>query len=224
MKKPIYLFDQDGTLTESGPGIIRCAKLALEHFGIKKSDEELKVFIGPPLEASFLDLGVEKDNLEEAISIYRKEYETIGLFENKPYKGITEMLQKLKSEGYRLFIVTSKDKAVAIRVLKHFGLDVYFEEIYGTDKHAKLKKSKADLIHQCLEKRQGEDEKAYMIGDTKFDILGAKENKIPSIAVEWGYGSEESIQKAKPDYRVDTIENLLSLVHQLGSDYEITHP
>ncbi len=221
MKHTIFLFDQDGTLTESGPGIIRCAKLALEKFAIEKTEEELRVFIGPPLEASFRDLGVKKENIQKAIQIYREEYETKGLFENRPYKGIIKMLQELKNAGYRLFVVTSKDKSVALSVLKHFDMDTYFDNVYGTDKKAELKKSKAELIHQCLmENRKGNDS-AYMIGDTKYDILGAKANNIKSIAVKWGYGSEESIVASSPDYQVETVQELANLLKSFGSDYGI---
>lgn len=215
MKKTAILFDQDGTLTDSGPGIIRSARLTLAHFGIEKSYDDLRVFVGPPLEESFLDLGIQEKDLQEAIHIYREEYETKGLYENKPYPGIIEMLKELRNNGYPLYIVTSKDREVALRVLSHFDMAKYFQEVYGTDKRKKVQKSKAELMKDCLDETKKLGLNAIMVGDTKFDINGANSNKIPSVAVLYGYGSRLSIEEAKPTFLAKDVQELEKILSGL---------
>ena len=108
MKKTV-LFDLDGTLTDSGEGIINCAALALEHFGLPvPSREEMRTFVGPPLHETFQRFGVSAGQTEEAIRVYRSRYIPIGMFENTPYPGIQKLLETLKSNGYTLYVATSK--------------------------------------------------------------------------------------------------------------------
>ena len=108
------LFDLDGTLTDSGEGIINCAIVALEHFHLPiPSREELRVFVGPPLQESFLRFGVPADRVDEAIAVYRSRYIPIGKFENIPYPGIRELLEALKAEGHKLYVATSKPETMS---------------------------------------------------------------------------------------------------------------
>ena len=98
-------FDLDGTLTDSGEGIINCAILALEHFGLPiPSREALRVFVGPPLDQTMIKFGVPADKTDEAIAVFRSRYRTVGKFENFPYPGIREALETLKAQGHRLFV------------------------------------------------------------------------------------------------------------------------
>ena len=123
------LFDLDGTLTDSGEGIMNCAVYALSHFGIPAPTEaELRTFVGPPLTETFARFGVPKDQLEEAVRIYRSRYLPIGKFENHPYPGIQELLEKLKADGHTLYVATSKPEVTSIEILQHFGMDGYFEK------------------------------------------------------------------------------------------------
>ena len=220
MKNIAILFDQDGTLTDSGPGIIRCAKNALQRLGIERSDKELRVFVGPPLKDCFLNQGVKEEDLDKAIAYYREEYETIGLFENRPYDGIPEMLDTLKKAGYPLFVVTSKDNSIALRILEHYDLLKYFLKVYGSNRNQRIPQSKQDLIRKCLLEENLKPEDTYMIGDTKYDILGAKGEKVHSIAVFWGYGSKESLIDSRPDRTVKEVKELENLLLSLGSDYQ----
>ena len=126
------LFDLDGTLTDSGEGIINCASFALEHFGLPVPDREtMRVFVGPPLRDTFCSFGVPEDRVEEAIQVYRSRYIPIGIYENTPYPGISELLQQLHNMGHRLFVATSKPEQMAVTILEHFGLAGYFEKICG---------------------------------------------------------------------------------------------
>ena len=128
----MILFDLDGTLTDSGEGIMNCAIYALSHYGIEAPTEaELRTFVGPPLTDSFARFGVPKDRLEEAIRIYRSRYIPIGKFENHPYPGLRELLDKLKADGHQLYVATSKPEAMSIEILEHFNLAHYFKKIFG---------------------------------------------------------------------------------------------
>ena len=131
MKKTI-LFDLDGTLTDSGEGILKCAALGLEHFGLPVPDQEtMRVFVGPPLHETFVKFGVPEDKADEAVAVYRSRYNTVGKFENTPYPGVCTLLQKLKDQGHRLLVATSKPEGLAVEIMDKFGLTPYFDRICG---------------------------------------------------------------------------------------------
>ena len=116
MASRVILFDLDGTLTDSGEGIINCATLALNHFGLPiPSREEMRVFVGPPLRDTFVKFGVPKDCAEEAIAVYRSRYTTVGLFENFPYPGIPELLAELKARGITTLVALTASNEEAQR-------------------------------------------------------------------------------------------------------------
>lgn len=187
MAQKVILFDLDGTLTDSGEGIINCATLALEHFGLPiPSREEMRVFVGPPLDLSFRNFGVPADRTDEAIAVYRSRYTTVGKFENFPYSGIRELLEKLKADGHRLFVATSKPEGLSVEILTKFELAGFFEKICGATLDGSRNK-KADVIAYLLGQTQ-EAENMVMVGDTAFDVLGAAAHGIPTIGVSWGYG------------------------------------
>lgn len=206
MQKTI-LFDLDGTLTDSGEGIINCAILALEHFGLPiPSRETLRVFVGPPLHESFIRFGVPAEKAEEAVAVYRSRYIPIGKFENTPYPGIRELLEKLKAEGHRLYVATSKPEQMSIDILEHFDLAKYFDRICG----ASLDTSRTDkaAVIAYLQDLTGKSENTIMVGDTKFDVIGAKKHGIPTIGVSWGYGTVEDLQEAGAAAIVHSMEEL----------------
>ena len=189
------LFDLDGTLTDSGEGIMNCAALALEHFGIQVPDREtLRVFVGPPLDKTFREFGVSADKTDEAIRIYRSRYIPIGKFENFPYPGIREMLEALKAEGCKLFVATSKPEAMSIEILEHFDMAKYFDAICGATL-AGSRSTKEDVIDYLI-RENGRDGSMVMVGDTVYDILGAKAHGIDAIGVDWGYGLTQDMVDA----------------------------
>lgn len=211
MKKSI-LFDLDGTLTDSGEGIINCAKMTLERFGLPiPSPDELRTFVGPPLGDSFMKYGVPADRVEEAIAVFRSRYLPIGKFENHPYPGIRELLETLKGQGHKLYVATSKPEVTAVEVLEHFDLASFFDCIRGAtfdQSHV----SKSDVIAFLLE-QIGTDADAVMVGDTAFDVIGAAAHGIPTIGVSWGYGKVPDMKKAGAAAIADTPEMLLKLLN-----------
>ncbi len=211
MAERIVLFDLDGTLTDSGEGITKCVKLALDHFGIPvDSLDSLRYFVGPPLRDSFLKAGVPEAKIEEAIAIYRSRYTNVGLFENIPYPGIRELLEKLTAQGFRLFVATSKPEEMAVRVLEKFDLYRYFEKVCGATLD-KTRDSKSAVIAYLLESA-GNAQNAIMVGDTAFDVVGAAEHGIPTIGVSWGYGNVDEMKASGAIAIANTAEELLFLL------------
>ena len=195
MGKKNILFDLDGTLTDSGEGIINCAILALEHFGLPiPSRETLRVFVGPPLRDTFYKFGVPEKDLDKAVEVYRSRYIPIGKYENHPYSGIKALLAKLKADGHRLYVATSKPEEMSKDILNKFELSQYFDIVCGATLDGS-RDSKADVIAYLLERAGGVDN-AVMVGDTVFDIVGAAAHGIPAIGVSWGYGSIQEMKEA----------------------------
>lgn len=206
------LFDLDGTLTDSGEGIINCAILALEHFGCPIPDrEEMRTFVGPPLHESFIRHGVPADKTDEAIRVYRSRYIPIGAYENTPYPGVETLLQSLKQHGHTLYVATSKPEEMSVKILEHFGLAKYFDRICGASMDTS-RSSKEDVIAYLLS-LCGRDENILMVGDTKFDVLGAAAHGIPAIGVAWGYGKVEDMEAAGAKAIARSMEELLSLLN-----------
>lgn len=210
MQKAI-LFDLDGTLTDSGEGIINSVIPALEHYGIAiPPREELRVFVGPPLHDTFLRFGVPADQLENATKIYRSRYIPIGKFENAPYPGISELLESLKTQGHKLFVATSKPEPMAVEILEHFDLARYFDRICGASMDTS-RSSKEAVIAYLLE-QNGSAENMVMVGDTKYDVIGAKAHGIPTIGVSWGYGEIAEMLEVGAAAIAHTTQELLELL------------
>ena len=195
MSQKAILFDLDGTLTDSGEGIINCATLALEHFGLPVPERKaMYVFIGPPLRDTFIKFGVNPQDVEEAITVFRSRYLTKGKYENKPYPGIRELLEKLQAQGHKLYVATSKPEIQAVDVLEHFDLAKYFDIIAGATMD-KTRDSKSAVI-AYLKEQAGTMAASVMVGDTAFDVTGAADHGIPTIGVSWGYGKVQDMVDA----------------------------
>ena len=212
------LFDLDGTLTESGEGIIRSVQYALEKMGKPETDvQKLRSFIGPPLIPQFMSFsGMTREEAGQAVQFYRERYSTTGVFENRPYPGIPEMLQTLTDRGYVLSVASSKPEHYVRQILEHFGLTPFFHEIVGANMDEK-RTEKADVIEEAL-KRLGlsdQRDRAIMVGDKEHDVLGAQKAGIPCVAVTYGYGSEKELGQVSPWRLVSSVaelgEYLLSL-------------
>ena len=207
------LFDLDGTLTDSGEGIINCASLALRHYGIPVPDREtMRVFVGPPLRDTFFKFGVPEDKLDEAVEVYRSRYIPIGKFENTPYPGIYDLLARLKAEGHKLYVATSKPEQMSMDILNKFELTPYFDLIAGATLDGR-RDHKADVIAYLLQ-QTGSDMDAIMVGDTVYDVVGAAAHGIPTVGVSWGYGNVSEMENAGAKAIAHTMEELHDLLNQ----------
>lgn len=207
------LFDLDGTLTDSGEGIINCASLALRHYGIPVPDREtMRVFVGPPLRDTFFKFGVPEDKLDEAVEIYRSRYIPIGKFENTPYPGIYDLLARLKAEGHTLYVATSKPEQMSMDILNKFELTPYFDLLAGATLDGS-RDHKADVIAYLLQ-QTGSDLEAIMVGDTVYDVVGAAAHGIPTVGVSWGYGSVAEMEAAGACGIAHTMDELHDLLNR----------
>ncbi|MCW3490581.1 HAD hydrolase-like protein [Dethiobacter alkaliphilus] len=210
------LFDLDGTLTDPVEGILRSLRHTLEHFGLEQEDEnQLKAFIGPPLADSFRSLyGFNEEQVAEAICLYRAHYAEDGIFGNKVMPGMVELLTRLQSEGKKMYVATTKMTAFAEQVLEIFKLDGFFSLVIGGNPDG-TRTAKREIIAEILEVIPPREQKqAVMIGDRKYDIIGAKAHGMASIAVTFGYGSETELKNEEPDYLVSSVSELTRLLCQ----------
>lgn len=214
MEHKVILFDLDGTLTDSGEGIINCVVFALEHYGLPvPSKAELRSVVGPPLHDTLARYGVPKEKLDEAVTVFRSRYNPIGIYENVPYPGIREALEELKREGYKLCVATSKPEEMANRVLRHFDLAGYFDMVCGGTLD-ESRSSKSEVIAYLLE-QNGRADNTLMVGDTKFDVIGAAAHGIPTIGVAWGYGETADMEAAGAKAIAQTPEHLVELLREM---------
>ena len=210
MQYPYVLFDQDGTLFDSQPGITRCAAYALEAFGIHVEDlNSLRCFIGPPLPDSFQEYyGFTPQQAQAATGKYRERYNTVGLFENALYPGIPALLDELRGQGRRLIVATSKPTPTTLKILEHFGILDRFDLVVGSEFDG-TRGTKSQVIRDALEMGGVTDKsRAMMIGDRKHDVLGAAENGIPCLGVLYGFGSRQELEAAGAFDIVETVEAL----------------
>ena len=214
MNYKYILFDLDGTITDSSEGITKSVEYALKSYGISVEDlNSLRCFIGPPLAESFEKyFNFNKEEAREAVEVYREYYSEIGIFQNKLYHGIPELLSKLKKQGKKVLMATSKPEVFAKQILEHFHLMKYFDFVGGSNLDGS-RELKAEVIAYVLEEYKIKNLKeAVMIGDRKHDIIGAKELGMDSIGVLYGFGNKEEFQKASADYIVEDVEELNKLL------------
>ena len=208
------LFDLDGTLTDPFKGIANSVIYALKKFGIAALEKTLlKKFIGPPLTESFSEYcGLNHSDALRTVDYYREYFSVAGIFENKPYEGVRELLSGLKERGYTAILATSKPEQFAKAIVQHFGLEQYFKEICGATMD-QSRTQKADVIAYALKKCEIKDKKrAVMVGDRKHDIIGAKTNGLSSIGVLYGYGSKEELLEAGANYIANSPVDILHYI------------
>ena len=210
-------FDLDGTLTDPAQGITNSFIHALKFYGLPvPSYQELCKLIGPPLPYSFeVTFGFDHDKAMEAVGKYREYFSTKGLYENKVYEGIPELLQSLKEKGKHLLVATSKPEEYSIRILEHFNLAQYFDYICGSlmDESRSKKSEVIAYALECCRLGEGDKDKALMVGDRFHDIEGAKANGIKSCGVLFGYGSRQELEEAGADYIAEDIQALLKILN-----------
>ena len=206
-------FDMDGTINESGKGIKRSFRYAMEKLGMPLEEGyDLDHVIGPPLSWSFSKAGAPADRVEEAVTAYRELYNAGALFESDPYPGVVEMLETLKAKGKKLHIATSKPDVMTLRILNHFHLREYFDVI-ATATMDESRSTKEDVITYGLGLLGDVPREAIlMVGDRYHDIEGAKANGLDSVGVLYGYGTREELENAGATYLAETPREVAELL------------
>ena len=211
MYKAIF-FDLDGTLTESGEGITKSVQYALEKLGKPEEDlDKLRVFIGPPLMEQFMKYAdIDATEARRAVEYYRERYAVKGIFENRPYDGVENLLRELKGRGYILAVASSKPEYYVTKILDYFNLSSYFEVVVGSEMNG-ARTSKTEVIEEALKRLNMSDRRkeVLMVGDKEHDVLGARAAGLACVAVGYGYGTKEELTAAQPLKIVASIEELL---------------
>jgi len=207
----VVLFDLDGTLSDPKIGITKSVQHALQKAGVMVNDlDELEPFIGPPLQVSFQEIyGFNDTQITQAIRDYRERFTERGMFENKLYEDIPVLLAHLKQQGYILTIATSKPTVFAEQIIKYFQLESYFDLVVGSHLDGS-RSAKGEIIAEVLQQLDSYPKEQFiMIGDRKYDLIGARENQIDAIGVTYGFGSLEELKNEEPTYIVDHVNDLL---------------
>lgn len=212
----IILFDLDGTISDSGGGIISCIKYALKNFGIDENDSVvLRGFVGPPMHRRLMDLyGFTKEETDRVVAKYREKYEIEGVYDNVLYPGIEKMLKNLKAAGKTVCVATSKPEETAVAVLKNFEIYHYFDYVVGAQKHGP-RQNKDQVIEELFKRASITDNmlsQVVMVGDTNYDIEGANKMKVDSIGVNYGYGNKEDMLSSGAVTVVETVKELEELL------------
>lgn len=208
MYKNIF-FDFDGTVFDTVEGITKSVRYAINKVGLDAELNELRCFAGPPLEDMFAEyFGFTHEQSIQAVADFRERYTPIGLYECRVFPGMKELLTGLREAGLKVAIATSKPQFLAETLLTREGMLELFDVIEGTklDGH---NDSKADVLMRAMNALGAAPEDSVLIGDTKWDVLGAKKCGIDCIGVEWGYAAEGDMEKAGVKEMTASPEELL---------------
>lgn len=210
MQKYKYLiFDFDGTVNDTSEGIYFTFKRVLDIMGVDYSNVDFARHIGPPLEHSYTEL-VGKERRDEGIALHRKVYaECNALQKSRLYDGIRETLCALKNAGYKLAVASSKYEPHALESIKIHGLSDVFEIVYGQNEKRGFK---AEVLRQLVADNGWEKEQCLMIGDTPYDIDGAHENGLDAMAVTYGFGKLDELEKSHAEFTAHSPQEIAQLL------------
>lgn len=192
MRYKAVIFDFDGTLCDTGEGIMKSAAFALKEFGYTVPDDirDLSYFIGPPLLVTFQEkYSADPVKADLMVKKFRERYSDTGVLESRLYDGISELLKDLKKDGFQIGIASSKPQKYIEKLLEHFKIKKYFNAVCGVSFQADCE-PKSDIILRCLKLLGTEPAKTLMVGDKHYDIDGARLNHMDSTGVLWGYGTK----------------------------------
>ena len=206
--KDYILFDFDGTVFDTAEGITKCVQYALGKMGIEAELNELMCFAGPPLTEMFsLKYGMSESEAERATELYRERYRPIGWMECKPFDGMHDLLLKLRADGKKLAVATSKPTHLAQRILEHYNMTADFDLICGSEFDG-TRGQKWEVIEYVLQRFGIEPNEAIMVGDRKYDVLGAKKCGLDCIGVRFGYAEPNELEEHGAVYIAETADDL----------------
>ncbi|MEG1568201.1 MAG: HAD hydrolase-like protein [Oscillospiraceae bacterium] len=216
----LALFDLDGTIIDSAPGVYDCIEYALSKFNIEFVCANKEKYLGPPLRETFSDF-LPQESIQAAIEFYREKYSVTGLFECELYDGIEKLLKRLKLSGYKLALATTKPQVFAKRILQHYALDTLFDYIGGSSLDGKIE-SKTDVLNDVLSQPNLKGCTPVMIGDRYHDLVGAQNCNIKAIGVLYGYGPKKELAAYNPVYLSETTQDLgdYLIANKKGELYE----
>lgn len=213
-KYDAVLFDVDGTLLHSSPGILACMAETFRQAGIDPKTIDLTRYLGPPLRQSFSEHVSDETMIERMVEIYRAEYRRTGQHLCSPYSGVKEMLEKLKDAGIELYTATAKPTVVVTPILEEQGLAGYFRFIGGASEDASAE-TKTAVIRSVLARPELEGKRVLMVGDRKDDMQGAADCKLPAAGVLYGYGSQEELAPFAPVFLAQSCDQLTRYIMEL---------
>jgi phosphoglycolate phosphatase len=208
------LFDLDGTLADSFLGISRSINQTLTTLGRQPVPEErLRRFVGARLAAIFGTLLDSTDEalIDRACDIYRPLFDEVGILESRIFPGALEALSTLRDAGHALQVVTVRSVESAQLVVRHLGIDRYFDAVHGPDRTQRVC-DKGDLVRAALDLAQADARDAMMIGDRADDIRAARAHGVLAVAAEWGYGEDAELRAAQPDHFAASLADLAGLI------------
>ncbi|PZP24468.1 HAD family hydrolase [Pseudomonas kuykendallii] len=209
MHQSTVLFDLDGTLTDPRVGITRSIQHALAQLGIDEPDlAKLEPFIGPPLLQAFMQYyGFDEARAWEAVGHYRERFKITGLYENRVFEGVPEMLDALNAQGRTLYIATSKPAVFARKIARHFSFDRHFKVIYGSELDG-TRTDKVELIRHLLAEEGLDPADCLMVGDRKHDLIGAHRNGLQAVGIGYGFGSHAELMAESPAWYFASLAEL----------------
>ena len=190
------LFDFDGTVFDTVEGITKSIQYALRKHGRDAALEDLRCFAGPPLVDKFMEVyGVTREEAEQLVTDFRERYVPIGVYESGPFPGIRELLEALRAAGKKVAVATSKPQPLAELLLERAGLRELFDAVVGSGGGVN-NDAKWQIVTRAMELCGAKPENCVLVGDTKYDVEGARKCGIPCIGVRWGYAAEGELEAA----------------------------
>ncbi len=215
MRKYDYvIFDFDGTVTDTGEGILKSLQYSFEQMGDSVPDlSDLKKFIGPPIHYSFVTFyGVKEEDVPKYIEKYRERYRRIGIYECCLYDGMLDTLKTLRENGIKIGIASSKPVSLIYDVMNYLKITELFDAVVGTQFDDSNHSGKKDLVLQSIEKLGATDKsRVLMVGDRYFDIDGANGAGVDSCGVLFGYGNEQEFKEHGATYIVGSAGEIVKL-------------
>lgn len=206
------LFDFDGTLFDTVEGVTKSVQYAVNKLGLNPELDSLRCFVGPPLQDMFMEhFGFDRATAAQAVADFRERYGPVGLYECRVFPGIPDMLRRLKAAGFKLGVATSKPQPLAEELLTREGMLALFDVIVGSDPD-KGDDTKSVILRRALDALGVSTAETVLIGDTKYDVLGAKQCGVPCIGVGWGCAAEGELEAAGADWIVPDVPALEKLL------------
>ena len=207
------IFDLDGTIMDSAEGIVRSVEYALEKMGVTEYDRQTNLrFIGPPLVDSFMEYySMSEADALRAVAFYRERYSVTGIYEARMYDGVRELLTRLKEQGVKLYIGSSKPEKYVCMILEKQGILDLFDYVAGAT-FDESRNNKEQVLTYLFEQVEIDKKSAVMIGDRYHDIDGAHYVKIPCIAVLYGFGNEAEFKKHGAEYIAADTDEILKII------------